>query len=380
MVDLEQIRMEMQNRLNKDKELHSVIVNADTIDEALSDASVQLDTRVANLLFEVIEKGSDGFMGLGRKPWKLQIYQNPETINKVRKLASEGLISEDSFTEGVVNKNHDGLFFVRHFGSDILIKVIPASGTGEQIDVKDVFAEIKRSDTVEFDEELIKKYVKNGTNDEYNVVGKYKHVQAGDVLISVDTTKDEMKASIVVTAPSMSGAEASEEMIRRALSTQGVIEQCFLIDKIKQFVDNPVYNTPFEVAAAILPVDGRDAYISYNFETDPKKLRAKISESGQINYKELNQIQNVIADQPLATKIQAERGRGGKTIFGRYLEAKNGKDIQINLGTNVKLDRDGVTIKSQIDGEVMLVNGRICVEPVKYLDAVNVKTGDVKFL
>ena len=56
------------------------------------------------------------------------------------------------------------------------------------------------------------------------------------------------------------------------------------------------------------------------------------------------------------------------------------KDIQINLGTNVKLDRDGVTIKSQIDGEVMLVNGRICVEPVKYLDAVNVKTGDVKFV
>ena len=148
MVDLDQIRIEMQNRLKLDKELHSVIVNANSIDEALSDASVQLDTRVPNLLFEVIEKGSDGFMGLGKKPWKLQIYQNPETINKVRKLASEGLISEDSFTEGVVNKNHDGLFFVRHFGSDILIKVIPASGTGEQIDVKDVFAEIKRSSSI----------------------------------------------------------------------------------------------------------------------------------------------------------------------------------------------------------------------------------------
>ena len=74
MVDLDQIRIEMQNRLKMDKELHSVIVNADSIDEALSDASVQLDTRVPNLLFEVIEKGSDGFMGLGKKPWKLQIY------------------------------------------------------------------------------------------------------------------------------------------------------------------------------------------------------------------------------------------------------------------------------------------------------------------
>ena len=64
----------------------------------------------------------------------------------------------------------------------------------------------------------------------------------------------------------------------------------------------------------------------------------------------------------------------------RYLEAKNGKDIQITLGENVHLDRDGVTIKASIDGEVMLVNGKITVEPIKVLDAVNVKTGDIKFV
>ena len=162
--------------------------------------------------------------------------------------------------------------------------------------------------------------------------------------------------------------------------TQGVIDQCINMDKVNEFVDNPIYNIPFEVAEAIMPVDGKDAYIAYNFETDTKKLRAQVSESGNINYKELNQIQNVIADQPLAQKMPPERGKGGKTIFGRYLEAKNGKDIPIQLGTNVKLDRDGVTIKAQIDGEVMLINGKICVEPVKYLDAVNVKTGDIKFV
>ena len=99
-----------------------------------------------------------------------------------------------------------------------------------------------------------------------------------------------------------------------------------------------------------------------------------------LSTKELNQIQNVIAEQPLATKMQPERGKGGKTIFGRYLEAKNGKDIQVQLGENVHFDRDGVTIKASIDGEVMLVNGKITVEPIKVLDAVNVKTGDIKFV
>ena len=380
MVTLDTIRTDMKKLLAVDKELHQVEVNADTIDEALADAAVQFDTKTTNLQYEVVEKGSDGFLGIGKKPWKLKIYQDPNTIKKAVKLASDGLIIDDEEVETQEVKNRDGLFYVRHFSSDIMLKIILPVGDGLPIELRDVLDEIRREDTLDFDEELVKKYIKNGTDGHYYSVGQYKHVSAGDVLISVEAAKDEMKASIVVSPPSMSGAEASEESIKRSLMTQGIIEQCIDDAKISEFVDNPVYNVPFEVAAAIQPLDGHDAYLSYNFETDPKKLKAKVSDTGNINYKELNQIQNVIKDQPLATKIPAERGKGGKTIFGRYLEAKNGKDIQIQLGANVVLDRDGVTIKAAIDGEVMLVNGKITVEPIKYLDAVNVKTGDVKFV
>ncbi len=380
MVGLDIIREEMRRRLEEDKALHMVEVNADTIEEALQDASVQLDSKISNLQYEIMERGSEGFLGMGKKPWKLRIYQDPSTIKKVQKLASDGLFAEDGMDEEAQIKDRDGLFYVHHFGSDIMLKVIPPVGKGMPVEFKDVMQEITRPDTLEVDESLVKKYVKQGTESEYCIVGAYKHVPAGDVLISVESTKDEMKASIVVTPPAISGAEASPESIKRALSAQGVIEQCYDEAKINEFVDNPVYNIPFEVASAILPVDGKDAYLLYNFETDVRRLKAKVSETGQINYKELNQIQNVIADQPLATKMQPERGRGGKTIFGRYLEAKNGKDIQVTLGENVHFDRDGVTIKASIDGEVMLVNGKITVEPVKYLDAVNVKTGDIKFV
>ena len=380
MVGLDVIREEMRKRLEQDKELHSVEVNADTIDEALQDAAVQLDSKLSALQYEIIERGSDGFLGMGKKPWKLRIYQDPSTIKKVRKLASDGLFTEDGTEEEAELKDRDGLFYVHHFSSDIMLKVIPPIGKGTPIDFKDVMQEINRPDTLEVDESLVKKLVKQGTDNDYSIVGSYKHVPAGDVLISVECTKDEMKASIIVTPPALSGAEASPDSIKRALSSQGVIEQCFDEAKINEFVDNPVYNIPFEVANAILPVDGKDAYLLYNFETDVKRLKAKVSETGQINYKELNQIQNVIAEQPLATKMQPERGKGGKTIFGRYLEAKNGKDIQVQLGENVHFDRDGVTIKASIDGEVMLVNGKITVEPIKVLDAVNVKTGDIKFV
>jgi len=380
MVTLEKIRQDMKSQLSVDKHLHQVDVNADSIDEALADAAVQLDTKVSNLQYEIVERGSDGFLGLGKKHWVLKIYQDPSTVKKVQKLASDGLFDDEEFADEVEVQDKDGLYYVRHFGTDIALKVIPPIGNGSEVDVKEILDEIKRPDTVEYDEDLIKKYAKQGTGGQYNNVGIYKHVAAGDVLIGVDVTKDEILCSIVVSAPSMSGSDASPEMIRRALKAQGVEEACFNEDKINEFVDNPVYNIPFEVAHAIMPVDGHDAYISYNFETDPTKIKAKISDNGNINYKDINRIQNVIADQPLATKIPAERGKGGKTLFGRYLEAKNGKDINVQLGANVKLDRDGVTIKAEIDGEVMLVNGKVTVEPIKYLDAVNLKTGDIKFV
>lgn len=380
MVDLDRIRKDMKALLEVDKELHSVDVHADSIDEALADAAVQLDTKVSNLQYEVIEKGSDGFLGLAKKPWELKIYQDPSTIKKVQKLASEGLLENEEEGMEQESLDRDGLFYVRHFKSDIMLKVLLPLGNGSEIQLKDVMDEIKRQDTISFDEELVKKYVKQGTEKDYLVVGQYKHIAAGDVVIGVDVTKDELKGSIIVSPPSMSGSEASPDMIKRALLAQGVIEPCINEEKISEFVDHPVYNIPYEVASAVMPVDGHDAYISYNFETDTKNLKAKVSETGNINYKELNQIQNVIAGQPLAQKIAAERGKGGKTLFGRYLEAKNGKDIQIQLGQNVSFDRDGVTIKADIDGEVMLINGKISVEPIKYLDAVNVKTGDIKFV
>ena len=380
MVTLEKLREDMNTLLQVDKNLHFVEVNADTIDEALADAVVQLDTKLANLHYEVVEKGSDGILGLGKKPWKIMVYQDPSTIKKSTKLTSEGLFDTDEETETAKITNRDGLFYVRHFKSDIMLKIILPLGEGIPVEVKDVLDEIKRPDTISFDEELVKKCVKSGTDNDYCVVGQFKHVPAGDVVIGVEVTKDEMTGSIVVSPPSMSGSEASFDMIKRAILQQDVVEACIEEDKIKEFVDTPVYDVPFEVAKAIMPVDGHDAYISYNFETDPKKLRAQVDEEGNVDYKKLNNIQNVIADQPLAQKIPAQRGKGGKTLFGRYLEAKNGKDIQIQLGANVKLDRDGVTIKAEIDGEVMLVNGKVTVEPIKYLDAVNVKTGDVKFV
>ena len=154
MVSLDKIREEMQRRLVIDRELNSVEVNADTIDEALADASVQLDTRVNDLEFEVVEKGSNGFLGIGKKPWKLRVYQNPEFNDKKKKAVGDDLFIETNEDGSPVITNRDGLFYVRHFGDAIKLKVLPPIGSGNSIDVKEVLDVIQRPDTIDFDEKL----------------------------------------------------------------------------------------------------------------------------------------------------------------------------------------------------------------------------------
>ena len=380
MITLEEVRKDMKTQWEFDSSLSVVEVNADTLDECLADASTQLETKVANLEYEVLERGSDGFLGLGKKPWKVRIYQNSAAVaEKKKKVAKEAEILGVHLAEEEQSIDRDGLYYIRHFGEDIMLKVVLPVGKGNLVDAKEIINDARRPDTVSLDEGKIKKFAKGGTDEKYEKIGEYKHVKAGDASIIIDISKDDIVATVTATAPAMSGSEVTAEMITQALSTQGVvvgIEE----DKISEFVDNPVYGTPCEVAHAVMPHDGADAYIQYNFETDSTKLRAKETESGNVNFKELNQIQNVVQGQPLAQKIAPERGKAGQTLSGRYMEAKNGKDIKIPLGRNTELDKDGVTVIASVAGRVMFDDGRINVDPVLELDSIGIKTGNIDFL
>lgn len=380
MVRLDKVRSDLQKLLDKEQALKCVEVRADTLDEALADAAVQLGTRVACLEYEVLEKGFSGFAGLARQPWCIRVYENESAVSKKAKVTVKSREGA-TISEGVEEVAHkDGEFFVRYFGSDIYLKVVEPEGDGKPVSFQDVMGRLQRSDTISLENDNIKKYVKSGTGGVYESVGLYRHDPAADASFVIDVAMDEMQATITAMAPGVGGAEIMADTIASALSSQGIVAGINLT-KIDEFIDHPVYGLPYVVAEAIKPQDGRDAYIEYNFETDRSKLKIQESETGQMNFKELNLIQNVVEGQPLAKKIPAERGKGGKTIFGRYLEAKNGKDINLPLGKNVTVDSDGHTILAATNGQVLLTGDKINVEPVMEIEGdVSIKTGNITFL
>ncbi|MBQ0051584.1 MAG: DUF342 domain-containing protein [Treponema sp.] len=378
MVTLDAIRKDMAELLERDKEIHSVEVRADTLDEALADAAVQFDTRVVNLEYEVVERGFEGFMGIAKRPWTIKVYQNPETIKKSAVSGASDIMGAfEAEEEKIIAK--DGMYYIHHFGNDLVLKVTLPVGEGKPVDIPTLLNDINRPDTLSFDEELVKKLAVSGTGDDYEPVGRYNHEPSADAVFVVDIAKDEMHATATISPPTLGGADVTASQIKAALTNQGVVAG-ISDEKIQSLVDSPVYNEPVIIASAVLPIDGHDAYIAYNFETDRSKIRAKEAANGQVDFKELNLIQNVVEGQPLAQKILAEDGKAGKTLFGRYLEAKNGRDINLPLGKNVRVDTDGRTILADTNGQVLLINDKVCVEPIMEVDAVNIKTGNITFL
>ncbi|MBE6349803.1 MAG: hypothetical protein E7062_03500, partial [Spirochaetaceae bacterium] len=225
MVTLDTIRYEMEKKLQNDKDLQCVEVSADSLDAALADAAIQLDSRVANLEYEVLEKGSNGFLGLMKKHWTIRVYENEEIQHqkkqKKQEEASVFAFSEEEQEE--VIQDRDGLFYIRHFGSDICLKVLLPIGSGRAISMKDVLSRLKRSDTKSYDEGKIKKYIEKGTEEKYLPIGEFTRDTGADSYLAVDISSDELKATITVAAPGIGGSDISAEQIKRMLSTQGVV-------------------------------------------------------------------------------------------------------------------------------------------------------------
>ncbi len=379
MVTLDKLRLDMKAQFESDKNIKYIDVKADTMEEALSDAAIQLDSRIGLLEYEVLEFGSKGFLGLLQKPWYLRVYENPSLVKKSSKKYSANGIGLDEDEEDLIVQDLDGMFYIRRFGSQVLLKVVAPVGEGVPVDFDVVMDNLHEPDILSIDNELVENLVKNTTNGEYEPIGEFKHDQVNDATFYIDVTPDEMKANIIATAATFGGADISYARIEKLLSNQNLSKN-IVPEKVAEFVDNPVYGIPFTVAEGREPVDGRDSYISYKFEVDKTKLRLKESESGQIDFKELNRVQNVVEGQPLAEKILPERGRNGITLYGRFIEAKNGKDVALPLGKNVKVDSDGRTILAAVSGQVLLLNDKINVEPIMELDGINIKTGNITFL
>jgi uncharacterized protein (DUF342 family) len=376
MVDFVQLQHIMKKQLDQDRAISIIEVQGPTLEDAVSQAATLLNLSVRRLEYEITERGFPGIMGTGKKDWKIKAYQ---------RFVQKEISSQDASLEGdgasiaPVIEDKDGYVFVQMRHAGVFVKVSLPTGRGRKVTNAQARVALSDRGVTEYDQKLVSDIIKDSAG-EYVRIGDFQHDFANDASMTVEITDQEMKALLLVTPPGPGGCDISLETYQTFLKDNKVYHG-INPDFLKDFADRPIYDEKVVIAEGTQPVNGRDAYIQYNFETDQSKKTIKEGVNGRVDFKDLNIIQNVVEAQPLAKKIPPEQGTAGRTVTGNPLPARDGKDMPLPLGKNVHVGDDGVTIISDMNGQVVEVNGKINVEPVYTVDGnVNLKTGNIIFL
>jgi uncharacterized protein len=378
MVDFVQLQEILKDRLEQDRSIHMIEVAGPTLETVTADAAALLDIPVRHLEYEIIERGSAGILGMGKKEWRIQAY---EKVTASKKKHGEGELEEELGEQGPVIEDRDGEAFIQFTtAGDALLKVTAPSGNGRKAPEAYALQLLNDRRAENINTNLVSKIIREAQG-EYIKVGVYERHSYNDSVARTEISEGEMFAYMQVTPPGEGGCDISYEtfitIFKGSRIVHGVKE-----DVLRAFIDKPIYNEKVEIAEGTKAVDGRDAYIQYFFETDQSKVRLKEGSNGKIDFKELNIIQNVVENQPLAKKIPPEKGVPGETVTGKWLSATNGKDINLPVGTNVHVaNDDSDTILSDMNGQVIVSGGLVHVEPVYTVNGdVNLKTGNIVFL
>jgi uncharacterized protein (DUF342 family) len=377
MIDFVQLQQIMKEQLEQDRGISAVEVQGPTLEEAVAQAAVLLNLSVRRLEYEITERGFSGFMGAGKKDWKIRAYQ--------RLNVQEQAIEDEAFDDNVdfdasLTEDRDGCAFVQlRPDNGVYLKVSLPRGQGKRVGSAQARLALESRGIDAYDQKLAAEAVKAAAG-EYIRVGDFERHSQNDAAMSVDIVEQDMKALLHLTPPGPGGCDITLETCQAFLKNNRVY---YGIDPeyLQDFVDSPIYKERVVIAEGLPPVNGRDAYMRYNFEKDQSKARIREGANGRVDFKDLKIIQNVVESQPLAKKIPPEKGSPGRTVTGNQLPARDGKDIALPLGKNVHVGEDGVTVIADMNGQVVEVNGKINVEPVYTVNGnVSLKTGNIIFL
>jgi uncharacterized protein (DUF342 family) len=222
------------------------------------------------------------------------------------------------------------------------------------------------------DEQAIRKLLEARLADQRLPVAR---AQDGKVTITLD--KGDREAYMLV-EPAFGGREVEEQDIERALREKSVT---FGIDReaIDQALQARKLNSNILIAVGKEPVDGNDAVIQYLFRTE-SAIHPKETEAHQIDYKELESVVSVQKGAVLARKIPPTAGEHGSTVTGKQISAKPGKDVRLKAGKNTSLSPDQLELISGIDGQPILRDKSVNIEPVLNVDNdIDYCTGNINF-
>ncbi len=197
--------------------------------------------------------------------------------------------------------------------------------------------------------------------------------------VTVKIVDNNMRAVMSFTRPVNGGASFSRDDIKKILHESNVragIDET----EIEDLCEHRQYGYEYQVAFGKEPVEGKDGYIKYHFDTKNKTLQPKLLEDGTVDYFNLNLYQQTRAGEVLAERMDPVAGENGFDVTGNPIQAKIGK-VAGNLpnGKNVQISGDGKYTIATCDGQIEFKGGKININEVLTLKEVGASTGNIEY-
>ena len=211
----------MKDYLEKENNINLIEIEADTLEEALNDASLELSIPYKDLDYEILTRGSNGIFGYGKQKWRIIAYRNSYTKLGVSDVFSTGEKDEEILSV-------DGTFFIRKAAKGIFLKVVAPKGQGSAVNFEDVINSLHLESNIEdMNKDFIRSLVENA-NGKYERIGDFEADPSESVTMMVQISEDSMSVTIEFTSPGVNGYEILDKDIFNILKKYGISERAFL--------------------------------------------------------------------------------------------------------------------------------------------------------
>ncbi len=191
-------------------------------------------------------------------------------------------------------------------------------------------------------------------------------------------SKDRVHAWLMIIPPLNGGTELTEDDVNKYLFDNSVISG---IDKtlITAICQKKKYLQIFEVAKGNEVVHGKDGYVVDKFSRD-NTIDIREDEHGNLNYKELNNVKSVHANDVICEIVYPTEGVDGKRIDGKDVSARQGKSPKIPQGKNTALTEDKSQLIALKDGELIFKDGVFLINELLTIENdVDNASGNINF-
>ncbi len=146
------------------------------------------------------------------------------------------------------------------------------------------------------------------------------------------------------------------------------------VEAIEKMIDKSQWDQPVLVAKGAEPVNGKDGWLEYNFDTNPDHT-PHVRADGSVDFYNINVTAQVHKDDILSTINPPTKGEPGEDVFGVPIPSRSGKDVIIVPGQNtVFADLSKTIIKSVANGHAELNRDK----SVKVIEVFTVR-GDIDY-